>query len=180
MASFVSIYARALTDVVIERKLDANRVIAELEAVSALLKESDDLRTVWDNPSVTSEQKLKLLDAVAARMSFSREVRNFAAVLIANRRLHAFSEIAGRAVEQINSRLGIAIAEITSARELTSDEKQRLEAQVAKVTGKSLRVRYSLESALMGGVVVKVGSTIYDGSVHGQLRRMKEQLTAIS
>jgi len=180
MASFVSIYARALTDVVIDRKLDANRIGAELESVSALLKESADLRTVWDNPSVTGEQKLKLLDAVVSRMSLSREVRNFVAVLISNRRLHAFSEIAAQAVAQINSRLGIADAEILSARELSAEEKRKLETQVAKVTGKSLRVRYSLEATLMGGVVVKVGSTIYDGSVHGQLQRMKEQLTTIS
>lgn len=178
MASFVSIYARALADVVIDRKLDAGRIAGELESVSAVLKESDDLRTVWDNPSVSGDQKLKLLDAVAARMSLSREIRNFVAVLISNRRLHAFHEIAAQAIDQINSRLGIANAEIVSARELSAEEKRKLEAQIAEVSAKSLRVRYSLEKSLMGGVLVKVGSTIYDGSVQGQLQRMKERLMA--
>lgn len=180
MASFVSVYARALADVVIERKLDANRVASDLDAVSAVLKESAELRTIFDNPSVTSEQKLKLLDALVGRMSLSKEIRNFTAVLVSNRRIHAFKEIAAEAIVQINSRLGIADAEILSARELTSEEKHKIEAQVAKATGKRLRVRYSLENGLIGGVLVKVGSTIYDGSVHGQLQRMKEMLTSIS
>jgi len=180
VASFVSIYARALADVVIDRKLDATHVASDLEAVNTLLKESDDLRTVFDNPSVTSEQKLKLLDALAAKMSLAREIRNFTAVLISNRRIHAFHEIAIQAMEQINSRLGIADTEIVSARELSNDEKHKLETQVAKATGKSLRVRYAVQDSLIGGVLVKVGNTIYDGSVHGQLQRMKERLTSIS
>jgi F-type H+-transporting ATPase subunit delta len=180
VASFVGIYARALADVVIDRKLDANRIAAELESVSALLKESAELRTVWDNPSVDSDEKLKLLDALAGRLSLSREIRNFTAVLISNWRIHSFHEIAAEAMEHINSRLGIADTEILTARELSAEEKRKLEAQVSKATGKSLRVRYSLESSLIGGVVVKVGNTIYDGSVHGQLQRMKEQLTSTS
>ncbi|MBV9144472.1 MAG: ATP synthase F1 subunit delta [Acidobacteria bacterium] len=178
MASFVSIYARALSDVVIDRKLDAARVTSELESLGALLNESGELRTIWDNPSVTADQKLKLLDALVQRLSLSKEIRNFAAVLISNRRIHAFREISAAAIQDINSRLGIADAEIVSARELSADERRKLEEQVAKVTGKRLRVRYAQDHSLLGGVIVKVGSTIYDGSVHGQLQRMKEQLAA--
>lgn len=176
MASFVGIYARALADVVVDRQLDANRIAAELDSVSAILAESAELRTVWDSPSVEQDQKLKLLDALAARAQLSREVRNFVAVILANQRILAFSEIAKATVEEINARLGIADAEIASARELSAEEKRKLESQVAKVTGKTLRVRYALDPQLMGGVTVKVGSTIYDGSVRGQLQRMKEQL----
>ncbi|PYY12298.1 MAG: ATP synthase F1 subunit delta, partial [Acidobacteria bacterium] len=136
------------------------------------------LRTIWDTPSVTGEQKLKLLDAIAKKAGLLREVRNFTAVLISNRRIQAFDQIAKEAIEQINLRLGIADAEVVSVRELGAEEKHRLEAQVAKTAGKKLRVRYSLDQGLMGGVVVRVGSTIYDGSVRGQLQRMKEQLAA--
>jgi len=179
MASFISIYGRAMADVVIDRGLDANRVSSELESIGIVLSESAELRTVWDSPSVASDQKLNLLDAVAKKLGVSREVRNFVAVLISNRRIHAYGEIAKNAIEQINERLGIADAEIVSVRELGAEERRRLEDQVANVTGKRLRVRYSLDQKLMGGVVVKVGSTIYDGSVRGQLQRMKEQLTAL-
>ena len=179
MASFISIYGRAMADVVVDRSLDASRVSSELESIGSLLGQSSDLRTVWDSPSVASDQKLGLLDALAKKLGISREVRNFVAVLISNRRINAYSEIAKNAIEQINERLGIADAEIVSVRELGAEERRRLEDQVAKVTGKKLRVRYSLDQKLLGGVVVKVGSTIYDGSVYGQLQRMKEQLASL-
>lgn len=180
MASFISIYARALADVVIDRKLDANRVSGELHSVGTALRESGELRVVWDSPSVAAEQKLKLLDAIAARIGLLREIRNFVAVIISNRRIHAFHEIGQEAMAQINDRLGIADAEVVSARDLGSEERRKLESQVAKVTGKTLRVRYSVDPRVIGGATVKVGTTIFDGSVHGQLQRMKEQLTTIS
>ena len=180
MASFISIYARALSDVVIERKLDANRVAGELQSIAAALKESSELRVVWDSPSVAAQQKLKLLDAIAGRAGLLPEIRNFVAVLISNRRIHAFNEITQEAIAQIYDRLGIADAEVVSTRDLATEERRKLESQVAKVTGKTLRVRYSIDPKVMGGAMVKVGSTIYDGSVRGQLQRIKEQLTAIS
>ena len=179
MASFVSIYGRAMADVVIDRRLDANRVSSDLESIATVLGQSAELRTVWDSPSVASDQKLNLLDAIAKKLGLLREVRNFVAVLISNRRINAFNEIAKNTIEQIHERLGIANAEIISVRDLGAEERRRLENQVAEVAGKQLRVRYSLDSKLMGGVVVKVGSTIYDGSVRGQLQRMKEQLVAL-
>ncbi|HWY67478.1 MAG TPA: ATP synthase F1 subunit delta [Terriglobales bacterium] len=178
MASFVGVYARALADVVIHRNIDANRVAAELNSLETFLRESAELRTIWDTPSLSSEQKLKLLDAIARKAGLLPEIRNFTAILILNRRIHAFDQIVKEAIAQINERLGIADAEIVSIRELGAEEKHRLEAQVAKATGKKLRVRYLLDQGLMGGVLVKVGSTVYDGSVRGQLRRMKEQLAA--
>jgi len=178
MASFVGIYARALADVVIDRKLDANRVTADLNSLEGFLRESLDLRTIWDTPSVPLEQKLKLLDAITKKAGLLSEIRNLTAVLISNGRIHAFDQIAKEAIERINERLGIADAEIVSTRELGAEEKHRLEAQVAKTTGKKLRVRYSLDEGLMGGVLVKVGSTVYDGSIRGQLQRIREQLAA--
>jgi len=136
MASFVGIYARALADVVIDRRIDADRVAAELNSIATFLRESAELRTIWDTPSVTGEQKLKLLDAIAKKAGLLREVRNFTAVLISNRRIQAFDQIAKEAIEQINQRLGIADAEVVSIRELGAEEKHRLEAQVSKTAGK--------------------------------------------
>jgi F-type H+-transporting ATPase subunit delta len=144
--------------------------------LETFLRESAELRTIWDTPSVLAQQKLKLLDAIAKKAGLLPEIRNFAAVLISNRRIHAFDQIAKEAINRINEQLGIADAEIVSTRELGAEEKHRLEAQVAKTTGKKLRVRYSLDQGLMGGVLVKVGSTVYDGSVRGQLQRIREQL----
>src|SRR5690349_7500462 len=122
MASFVSIYARALADVVVDRSLAANRVSAELNSLGSALAESVELRTVWESPSVVFEQKLGVLDALAQKLALSREVRNFVAVVISNHRIHAYGEIARSAIEHINARLGIADAEIVSVRELGSEE----------------------------------------------------------
>jgi F-type H+-transporting ATPase subunit delta len=133
---------------------------------------------LWDSPSVSGDQKLKLLDAITARIALSREVRNFVAVLISNRRIHAYNEIAKEAIHHIYERMGIADAEIVSARELSPDEKRNLEFGAAQATGKTLRVRYSVDQEIMGGAIVKVGSTVFDGSIRGQLERMKEQLAA--
>jgi F-type H+-transporting ATPase subunit delta len=78
--------------------------------------------------------------------------------------------------QELNDRMGIADADVRSARELSDAEKKLLEAEVGKLTGKRVRARYQHDVSLLGGAVVQVGSTIYDGSVAGQLARIREQL----
>jgi F-type H+-transporting ATPase subunit delta len=74
--------------------------------------------------------------------------------------------------------MGLAEAEVTSARDLDTSERRTLEMQIEKVTGRKVRALYATDRTILGGAIVKVGSTIYDGSIRGQLRRMKEQLAA--
>jgi F-type H+-transporting ATPase subunit delta len=176
MSAIASRYARALADVVGDRKLNADAVTAGLDATAELFRDSHELRTLFDNPAVPAEQKLKLIDALASRMNISREVRNFLAVLIEKRRIVQLPEIAQQFKTEINERLGFAEAEVVSARELGSDERTQLEQQIASVTGKKVRATYSKDASLLGGVMVTVGSTVYDGSVRGQLQRMKSAL----
>jgi F-type H+-transporting ATPase subunit delta len=178
MASYVSRYARAFAEVVFARRLDADKAITSLESMEQILAASHELRTLLQNPSVTAEQKLKLLDALTQRIAAPKEVRNFLAILVEHQRLGGFAEMVREIKEQVNQRLGIADAEVTSARELGAEEKRMLEAQIAKTTGKTVRARYLQDPALMGGAIVRVGSTIYDGSVRGQLQRLKEQLAS--
>ena len=178
MASYVSRYARAFAEVVFARRLDANKTIASLESMEQIFAASHELRTLLQNPSVPPEQKLKLLDALTHRIAAPKEVRNFLAILVENQRLGGFAEIVREIKEQVNERLGIAEAEVTSARELGGEEKRTLEAQIAKTTGKTVRARYLQDPALMGGAIVRVGSTIYDGSVRGQLQKLREQLVS--
>lgn len=178
MAAVTSRYARALADVVQERKLDLAAVRAQLQAFEQMLAESQELKHVWDNPAVPGEQKRHLLDALAQRMGALREVRNFVAVLIDRRRIAALAEIARAFQAEMNQRMGLAEAEVTSARELPDDEKRFLEAQLGQLTGKRVLAQYKQDPALLGGAVVRVGSTIYDGSVRGQLQKIKETLSA--
>jgi len=176
--SVFSRYARAFADVVVERKLDPRKVEDELAAFVRIVESVPDLRTVWESPSVDARQKHAVLDKIVARIAGSRLLRNFIAVLIDHRRMAALPEIARQFELELNERLGLADAEVTSARELSDSEKRALEARVGQVTGKKVRARYKTDAKVLGGAVVKVGSTIYDGSIRGQLEKLKQELAA--
>jgi F-type H+-transporting ATPase subunit delta len=180
MATVTNTYARAFADVVLDRKLDANKTLAEAQSLAALAASSKDLREVWQAPSIPAEQKRKLLDAIVAREKISQETRNFVAVLIDNRRISFLGPIVAQFEQELNRRLGFADAEITSARALGDAERRNLEGEVEKLTGKKVRARYTQDASILGGAVVRVGSTIYDGSVKGQLERIKESLAGSS
>lgn len=171
-------YARAFADVVFERKLDPGQTLSDLKSVLDLVNTNLELKRVWENPSIPVEQKRKLLDAVLERMPVSKPVRNFLAILIDHHRIDQLPEIANVFETELNERLGFTEADISSARELSETEKRALEHQIANLTGKRVRATYTTSPGLLGGAVVRVGSTIYDGSVRGQLRRMKEQLSS--
>src|ERR1700682_5922837 len=178
MASVVGIYARAFSDVVMKtsNQLDPARALQELRSVEALLKESDPLRRVMENPAVPGDRKRAVLDAITMRLGTTRQVRNFIAVLTDHRRLPLFSEILKQLEQELNNRQGFAEAQVSTARPLSDAEKKMLEAEITKLTGKRVRARYEQDASLLGGAVVQVGSTIYDGSVEGQLDRIREQL----
>ncbi len=178
MASVASTYARAFADVVLGSHLDADSSLAELRTIATLLAESSDLRRVWENPAIPAEQKRRVLDVIAQRDAISKQVRNLVAVLIDHRRMHFLGPIIRQLEKELDARLGFAEAEITSARELGDAEKREFEAQVEKLTGKKVRARYERDASLLGGAVLRLGSTIYDGSVKGQLERLKEAISS--
>jgi F-type H+-transporting ATPase subunit delta len=178
MASVASTYARAFADVVIDAKLDAHKAIGGLRRIHALLAESIELRRVWENPAVPVEQKRKLLDAISHREGIEKHVRNLVAVLIDHRRIAFLDRITEQLEKELDARLGFAEARVTSARELGDPEKRAIEVQIEKVTGKKVRAHFGLDASLLGGAVVRVGSTIYDGSVKGQLEKIKEAITS--
>jgi F-type H+-transporting ATPase subunit delta len=179
MATVSKIYARALADVVMGSHLDPGKTAQETRALAALVASSRELREVWEAPSITADQKRRVLDAIVAQQGFSKPVRNFVAVLIDHRRIHFLGPIVEQFEKELSSRLGFAEAEITSARELTPDERHALESQIEKLTGNRVLARYSKDTSILGGAIVKIGSTIYDGSVHGQLQRIREAITAM-
>lgn len=178
MASVTSTYARAFADVVFDEHLDAARATAALRSIAALFEESVELRRVWENPAVPADQKRKLLDAIVQREGIDRPVRNLVAVLIDHRRLPFLPRIVEQFAKELDARLGFAEAEVSSARELGDAERRALESQIEKTTGKKVRARYALDASLLGGAVVRVGSTIYDGSVKGQLEQIKEAISS--
>ncbi len=178
MAAVASRYARALVDVVLEQKIDAEAARQQLQSIVDAVAESNDLRRVWDSPAVSAEQKRAVLDAIVRQMNAFKPIRNFVAVLIDHHRIPLLKDIARQFQVEMDSRMGFVEAEISSARDLTAPEKQELEARVEQMTGKKVRASYTSDTHLLGGVVVRVGSTIYDGSVRGQLEKVRQELSA--
>jgi F-type H+-transporting ATPase subunit delta len=178
MSAVTSRYARAFVDVVVGDKFDAPRTLHELQTVAATYQSSPELRKVWESPAIPAQQKRQLLDAIVQREGLSRPLRNFVAVLIDHRRIPLIAEVTEDFEKELNSRLGFAEAQITSARELSPAERRVLESQVEKLIGKKVRARYGRDESILGGAIIQVGSTIYDGSVKGQLERIREQLSS--
>jgi F-type H+-transporting ATPase subunit delta len=177
-ASVANSYARAFADAVFNLKADPSKSFQEAQALAELVAGSHDLREVWETPSIPAERKRAVLDAIVKREKISAPVRNFMAVLIDHRRVNFLGPIVKQFEQEINRRLGFTEAEISSAGELSQADRSTLEARVEKLTGKKVRARYLRDQSLLGGAVIKLGSTVYDGSVNGQLERIKQSLSS--
>jgi F-type H+-transporting ATPase subunit delta len=177
MAAVSSRYARAMADVIADARLDPSRAVAQLRALVAAFQASNQLREVWESPAIPVDQKHKVLDALTVRVGVTdRPVRNFIAVLIDQGRIVLLPEIAQQVELELNSRGGRIDAEIVSARELAPEQRSSLLDEISRLTGKVVLPSYATDKTLIGGVTVRVGSTIYDGSVRGQLQRIRQQL----
>jgi F-type H+-transporting ATPase subunit delta len=169
-------YARAFAEVIAAQKGDAGQAIVELEQMAALVDSSHELRNVLSNPAVENKQKISLMDAIIKKSGSSRPLRNFMAVLIEHHRVGQIREIAEQFKKDLDARLGIAEAKVSSARELSATEKKSLEKELATTTGKTIRATYTQDESLLGGAIARVGSTIYDGSVRGRLEKIKKDI----
>jgi F-type H+-transporting ATPase subunit delta len=178
MAPFTARYARALADVVFDARLKPEEVQSQLNDFAAAWHESADLREVFLDPSFPAAQKVAILDKLNTRLKMSQQVRNFIAVLINHDRLEAFDEVLTDFRHEMNTRLNIAEVEVTTARKLDENERKSLEAQVAEITKSAISAKFREDASLVGGVVIRIGSSVYDDSIRGRLNRLKEQLVA--
>jgi F-type H+-transporting ATPase subunit delta len=180
MAAFVSRYARAFLDVVTAARLDTAALDRQFADFEATWDGSPELQAFFDNPAVTTLQKVAILDKLNAKLGTQKELRNLLAVLINNGRIAQVHEVAAAYRTELQKRLGIRQAEIVTARELGSEERSALLAGVGELAGAQVQASFKLDKSILGGAVVRIGSTVYDGSVKGRLERLKEQLTEVS
>jgi F-type H+-transporting ATPase subunit delta len=169
-------YARAFATVATSAKLDVAAAQQQLADFSGTFAGSQQLREILMNPSIPNEQKLKVLDAIAGRIGMFPQVRNFLAVIMDHQRLDELNEILDEYHLVADEQANLAEAEITSARPLNEQDRVELEAQVAKLAGGRVRVTYGQDASLLGGAVVRIGSTVYDGSIRAQLQQLKHKL----
>ncbi|MGB7069345.1 MAG: ATP synthase F1 subunit delta [Pyrinomonadaceae bacterium] len=168
-------YAVALADVV-GKDGNVESVKSEISTWVSLLGSTPDLKSAFGNPSITQTSKGKLLEALIERSKPSVTTANFLRVLLQNGRLSELSEISDRFASVIDERNSVISAEITSARDLSDQQRSELKHNLEKVTGKTVILNFSISEALIGGVVTRIGSTIYDGSVRTQLENLKQEL----
>jgi F-type H+-transporting ATPase subunit delta len=178
MADFAARYARAFADVVLSAQLPVDQVNAQLSDFLTTLEGSADLRQALFNPALAVDVRVRVIDALVPRLQLSKDVRNFLAVLVRHERMNAIEEIVAAFRAEMDRRQGISEVEVISARRLDADERSEMEQQVARLAGTQVRARFREDNGLIGGAVVKIGSTIYDGSVRGRLDRMKQELMA--
>ena len=170
-------YANALADIVLEQGA-AEPALHQLQDFTAAFRESAELRNFLESPAVHKEAKHGVVEKLAARLGAGKIVRNFLFVVIDHGRAPLLPEIAATFQEVVQQRQGVAQAEIVSAMELNPWQKTELLQTLERKTGKKIQANYSLEPGLLGGVRVRVGDTVYDGSVRTQLEQMRGQLAA--
>jgi F-type H+-transporting ATPase subunit delta len=106
----------------------------------------------------------------------SNRVRNFLYVVIDHRRIHEFASIIEAFEALADERMGLVRADVTTATELNETQRAALGTQLSRLAGKQAKLRFTIDPAVMAGVVARVGSTVYDGSVRGQLQRLRIKL----
>jgi F-type H+-transporting ATPase subunit delta len=178
MSLFAMRYARAFAQAVQDSKLDSEAVGRQLDDFIFAWNESPELRQFFESPVFPPGQKVAVLDKLNERIGLAPAVRNFVAVLIDHDRIGAIGEVIEAYRREIDERLGVFEVDIVSARQLDDEERQKLEAEVGQVAGGRVKANYREDKNLLGGAVVTIGSTVYDGSVRGRLERLKEQLVA--
>jgi F-type H+-transporting ATPase subunit delta len=176
MATFASRYAQAFADVIFETGLNAKDAQRQLGDFGAAWHESRPLREFFLDPSFPVEQKVAFLDKLNAKLGMAQTTRNLIALLIRNDRIAGFDDVAAELRREINRRLGISEAKVISARKLDDGERRDLEKQIAGLTGGQVEAQFEEDGSLIGGAIIQVGSTVYDGSLRGRLERLREVL----
>ena len=175
MKALAERYAGALVDVALEKK-QADQVKQELSAFAAMVRESAELQAFLANPSIARASKHAAIEQIVARMGASRTLRNYLFVIVDQRRAGLLVEIEQAFSRLLDARQGITQAAVTSASALTDSERAELVAVLGKLTGEKVQAQFATDPALIGGAVVRIGSTIYDGSIRTQLERMRARM----
>ncbi|MDQ5844797.1 MAG: ATP synthase F1 subunit delta [Acidobacteriota bacterium] len=168
-------YASALADVVIWRDEQAE-VREELRVWEQMILSNALLLEAFTNPTIPYDQKNQLLNELIKRTQARQTTANFLRVLLKNQRIADLPQVNAKLDQVLDDREGLITARVTSARPVSEPSRAALEEALAKITRKRVRLTFETDESLLGGVVTRVGSTIYDGSVRNQLRQLGQEL----
>ena len=168
-------YATALADAVMNSG-ETDKVKNELSVWAQLMTDNADLQNAFRNPAITHANKEKVLEGLLAKTRPSRTTSNFLRILLRNGRLTELREINERFAIVLEERSGSVVAHVTSARELADAHRNELKVNLERLTGKQVKLNFGTDPSLIGGVITRIGSTVYDGSVKTQLENLKEEM----
>jgi len=168
-------YASALADVIIERGEELG-VREELRTWEKMILGNELLLEAFSNPTIPYEHKQRVLSELITRTNVAVTTGNFLRILLKNQRLADIAQVNARLAQVLDERFGVVNAQVRSARPVSDGIKASLEEKLRQMTGKRIRLSFDIDETLLGGIVTIIGSTIYDGSVRNQLKRLGEAL----
>jgi F-type H+-transporting ATPase subunit delta len=168
-------YASALADVAIERK-EEREVQQEIDQWASMIEANAQLKEVFANPTIAYDEKRKVLEALITRTRVRPTTASFLRVLLRNQRLSQLRDVAERFAHVLDERAGVVSADVTTAKPISEDLKNTVRETLAAATGRRVRVSFNTDETIIGGMVARIGSTIFDGSVQNRLNRLSEEL----
>jgi F-type H+-transporting ATPase subunit delta len=173
---FARPYARAIIDAAGSPQR-ANEIRGELMRFEAAMNNSAELREFYANPGIEESAKLNVTTQLAVRMKLSDGAKRVLDVLVRFHRINDISAIMAALTHYVNAALGVAVAEVRSAKSLSPDELQQLAEALSNKTGKRVELDVKTDPKLLGGFVARIGSEIWDASVAGKINKFRESLT---
>ena len=170
-------YATALADVLVEGNEDAV-VREELQAWAQMVQQNPLLLEGLTNPTVPYDRKSKVLNELITKSKVLPTTANFLRLVLRNQRFGELPQINAKLSEIMDERAGLVSADVTSARPISETVKSALEQTLQQITNRRVRLNFATDETLLGGIVTRIGSTIYDGSVRSQLERLKQELAS--
>jgi F-type H+-transporting ATPase subunit delta len=172
-------YARALVDIVLQpgSTLKPEDAIAQLQSAAKMVADSAELRNALLTPAISHSRKRAAMGKLLEELGVAPIIRNFVFVVIDHRRIAMLDEMREAFELALEERLGFARAEVVSAAGLDEKHRSELESELSRLTGKRMRLRFAIDPELLGGATARIGSTLYDGSLRGQLQQMRRELT---
>ena len=170
-------YARALLEVASRESADLEIAARELDEFIVFLKEQPALDGLLRNPAVPASRKRAAMTEITKLSGFTLIVSKLLILLADRDRLMLLPEVSSTYHEMLAERQNVVRAEVTSAEPLSQERIEAIERRLSAVTGKRVSMTTKVERELIGGIVARVGSTVYDASVATQLKRIRERLT---
>lgn len=177
-ANIAGRYAQAVFDIAKESG-DLDTLSAQVDDLARALDDSADLRAMIGSPVLSRDAQGQAIAAIAGKMGLSQVLANTLALMAQNRRLFTLPQLVAKLRGLIADERGEVTADVTSAVELTADQKQRLTNTLAGKSGKTVKLNTRVDDSLIGGMIVKMGSQMIDSSIRSRLASLQNAMKEV-